>query len=44
MNSSRLIVLTLALCILTGIWGYCHECSREPDDTGDESAYLSESA
>jgi hypothetical protein len=43
MNSSRLIVLTLALCILTGVWGYCHECSREPDDTGDESAYLSES-
>lgn len=44
MSSSRLIVLTLALCILTGVWGYCHECSREPDDTGDESAYLSESA
>jgi hypothetical protein len=38
------IVLVLALCILTGAWGYCHECSREPDDTGDESAYLSESA
>ena len=44
MNSSRLIVLTLALCILTGVWGYCRECSREPDDSGDESAYLSESA
>ena len=44
MNSSRLIVLTLALCILTGVWGYCHDCSREPDDTGDESVYLSESA
>ena len=43
MNSSRLIVLALALCILTGFWGYCHECSREPDDTGDESAYLSDS-
>jgi hypothetical protein len=36
--------LAVALCILTGVWGYCHECSREPDDTGDESAYLAESA
>src|SRR5208337_784219 len=44
MKASRLVVLTLALCVLTGVWGYCHECSREPDDTGDESAYLSESA
>ena len=44
MKPSGLILLTLALCVLTGVWGYCHECSREPDDTGDESAYLSESA
>ena len=44
MKSPWLILLTLALCVLTGVWGYCHECSREPDDTGDESAYLSESA
>jgi len=39
-----LIVLVLALCVLCGAWGYCHDGSREPDDTGDESAYLSESA
>ena len=43
-KNALLILLTLALCILTGVWGYCRECSREPDDTGDESEYLSESA
>jgi hypothetical protein len=39
-----LIILTLLLCLLAGAWAYTRECSREPDDTGDESLYLGEAA
>lgn len=43
-NNTLPIVLTILLCVLVGLWGYTDNCTRPPDDTGDESEYLEESA
>jgi len=39
-----LIALIILVCIGTGLWGYASDSWREPDDTGDESAYLDQAA